>query len=84
MTEAERLREQAERCMRLAHSASDAEIAPSLRAFAAECLEKAQALESPEALESAEALERPEASEEPEPARPEQQQIQPDKPSDQR
>jgi hypothetical protein len=80
MTEAERLREQAERCMRLAHSASDAEIAPSLRAFAAECLEKAQALESPEALE------RPEALEEPQPIQPvqQQQQIQPAKPSDQR
>jgi hypothetical protein len=80
MTEAERLREQAERCMRLAHSAPDAEIAPCLRAFAAECLEKAQALESPEASD------RPEALEESERVRPvqQQQQIQPAKPSDQR
>ena len=81
MTEAERLREQAERCMRLAHSAPDAEIAPCLRAFAAECLEKAQALESPE-----EASDRPEALEESERVRPvqQQQQIQPAKQSDQR
>ena len=80
MTEAERLREQAERCMRLAHSAPDAEIAPCLRAFAAECLEKAQALESPETSD------RPEALEEPERVRPvqQQQQIHPAKPSDQR
>jgi hypothetical protein len=83
MTEAERLREQAERCMRLAHSAPDAEIAPSLRAFAAECLEKAQALESPEALERPEASEERPLQQQTQPVQ-QQQQIQPAKPSDQR
>ena len=47
MTEAERLRDQAERCLRLARGASDKTITERLSELAAEYLVRAQALESP-------------------------------------
>lgn len=43
--EAARLRQQAERCLRLAQQTSDAKVAEALRTFAAESLAKAQELE---------------------------------------
>jgi hypothetical protein len=45
MTDAEWLRDQAERCLRLAHSADDPTLANSLKVRAADYLESAQALE---------------------------------------
>jgi hypothetical protein len=45
MTDAEWLRDQAERCLRLAQSADDPTLANSLKARAADYLESAQALE---------------------------------------
>jgi hypothetical protein len=45
MTDAEWLRDQAERCLRLARSADDPALADSLMARAADYLESAQALE---------------------------------------
>jgi hypothetical protein len=45
MTEAEHLREQAERCLRLARASSDKTVVQRLSELAAEYLEQAQALE---------------------------------------
>ena len=45
MTDAEWLRDQAERCLRLAQSADDPALANSLKTRAADYLESAQALE---------------------------------------
>jgi hypothetical protein len=45
MTDAEWLRDQAERCLRLARSADDPALADQLKARAADYLESAQALE---------------------------------------
>ena len=45
MTEAERLREQAERCLRLARSSTDKTIIERLTELAADYLEQARALE---------------------------------------
>jgi hypothetical protein len=71
MTESERFREQAERCLRLAKT-SDREVADSLNALAAEYLDAAQRLERLAATQIV-----PSAA----PARPiqQQQQIQPKK-----
>jgi hypothetical protein len=49
MLEAQRLRDQAERCMRLARSASDQQVANTLTALATEYLEKADAFERQQA-----------------------------------
>jgi hypothetical protein len=45
MTDAEWLRDQAERCLRLAQTATDPELADRLKARAADYLESAQTLE---------------------------------------
>jgi hypothetical protein len=73
MTEAERLREQAERCLRLARSTSDRVDADRLTALAAEYLDSAQILERLAAARSV-----PPVSPEQRPAQ-QQQQIQPSK-----
>jgi hypothetical protein len=52
MTEAERLREQAERCLRLAKATTDRELAENLTTLAAEYLDSAQTLERLAAAQS--------------------------------
>jgi hypothetical protein len=46
MTEAERLRAQAERCLRLAKGADKSDVADTMRALAAQYLERAHGLEN--------------------------------------
>jgi hypothetical protein len=76
MTDAEWLRDQAERCLRLARSADDQALADSLMARAADYLESAQALERlavPQSIAPATLRQRPVQQ---------QQQIQPKKEED--
>jgi hypothetical protein len=81
MTEVERLRAQAERCLRLAQQAAATDVAQSMYYLASEYLEQARALERTAGQQQQRGREipPPAASESAQPHAQQQQQIQPPK-----
>jgi hypothetical protein len=84
MTEVERMRAQAERCLRLAQQAAATDVAQSMYYLASEYLEQARALERAAGQQQQRGIELPPpAAEHAQPHAQQQQQIQPPKDDDQ-